>query len=100
MDYLITTKEDVCLLIEKNVIVNRRGSNKAITTLINTLGHEIVEHESCYHELYQQLNDHCDNPWNCIVTSLTSVYFKDIWRGTATIAEIFILGVTIYEFFV
>jgi hypothetical protein len=98
MDYLITTKEDVCLLVEKNVIVNRRGSSKAVTTLINTLGHEIVERESCYHELYQQLNDHCDNPWNRLVASLTSVYFKDFWRGTATIAGIFILGVTFGNF--
>ncbi|XP_059439777.1 UPF0481 protein At3g47200-like [Corylus avellana] len=98
LDYLITTKEDVCLLVEKKVIVNRRGSSKAVTTLINTLGHEIVERESCYYNLYQRLNEHCDDSWNCLVASLTSVYFKDFWRGTATIAGIFVLGVTFVNF--
>ena len=98
LDSFITTKEDVCLLVEKNVIVNMRGSSKAVTTLINTLGHEIVERESCYHKLYQQLNDHCDNSWNRLVASLTSVYFKDFWRGTATIAGIFVLGITFVNF--
>jgi hypothetical protein len=91
MDCLISTKEDVCLLVEKKVIVNRRGSSKAITTLINTLGHEIVERESCYHELYRRLNEHCDSKWNRLLASLTSVYFKDFWRGTATIAGILVL---------
>ena len=98
MDYLITTKDDVRLLVEKKVIVNRRGSNKEVTTLINKLGHEIVESESCYHELYKQLDDHCGSTWNSLVASLTSVYFKDFWRGTATIAGIFVLGVTFVNF--
>jgi hypothetical protein len=98
MDTLITTKDDVRLLVEKKVIVNKLGSSKAVTTLINTLGHEIVERESCYHELYRLLNDHCDSKWNGLVASLTSVYFKDFWRGTATIVGIFVLGVTFVNF--
>ena len=98
MDYLITTKENVCLLVEKKVIVNMRGSSKAVTTLINTLGHEIVERESCYHDIYRRLNEHCDSKWNGLVASLTSVYFKDFWRGTATIAGIFVLGITFVNF--
>jgi hypothetical protein len=98
MDYLITTKEDVCLLVEKKVIVNRRGSSKEVTTLINRLGHEIVEGESCYYELYRRLNEHCDDRWNRLVASLTSVYFKDFWRGTATFAGILVLGFTFVNF--
>jgi len=60
-DCLITTQEDVRLLVDKKVIVNKRGSSKAVTTLINTLGHQIVEHESYYRDLYKQLNEHCDS---------------------------------------
>jgi hypothetical protein len=37
MDCLITTKSDVCLLVEKKVIVNRRGSSTEVTTL-TTIG--------------------------------------------------------------
>jgi hypothetical protein len=98
LDYLITTKKDVRLLVEKKVIVNKRGSSKAVTTLINTLGHEIVESESVYHEIYRQLNEHYDDPWNRLVASLTRVYFKDFWRGTATIAGILVLGFTFVNF--
>jgi hypothetical protein len=98
LDSFITTKEDVCLLFEKKVILNMRGSSKAVTTLVNTLGHQIVESESRYDELYQQLNTHCDGTWNRLVASLTSVYFKDFWRGTATIVGILFLGVTFVNF--
>jgi hypothetical protein len=98
MDCLITTKSDVCLLVEKKVIVNRRGSSTEVTTLINKLGHMIVETESCYHDLYTRLNDHCDNYWNRLVASLTSVYFRDFWRGTATIAGILVLLFTFGNF--
>ncbi|XP_059433798.1 UPF0481 protein At3g47200-like [Corylus avellana] len=98
MDCLITTKSDVCLLVEKKVIVNRRGSSTEVTTLINKLGHMIVEPESCYHDLYKRLNDHCDNYWNRLVASLTSVYFRDFWRGTATIAGILVLLFTFGNF--
>jgi hypothetical protein len=98
LDYLITTKEDVCLLVEKNVIVNRRGSSKAVTTLINTLCHQIVEGESHYHDLHQQLNEHCDNLWNRLLATLTSVYFHDFWRGTATFVGFFVLAITFENF--
>ncbi|GLT62787.1 hypothetical protein SLA2020_353970 [Shorea laevis] len=87
MDSLITTKADVRLLVEKKVIVNKRGSSKAVTTLINKLGHQIVERESCYHDLYQQLNDHCDSSWNRLVASLTSVYFKDFGEALQLLLE-------------
>ncbi len=79
------------LLVEKNVIVNGCCSSKAVPALMNKLGHQIVEHESSYHELYQRLNVRCDNSWNCPVASLISVYFKDIWKGTATVAGILVL---------
>ncbi|XP_062173687.1 UPF0481 protein At3g47200-like [Alnus glutinosa] len=98
LDYLITTKEDVCLLVEKNVIINRRGSSKAVTTLINTLCHQIVEGESHYHDLHQQLNEHCDNLWNRLLATLTSVYFRDFWRGTATFVGFFVLAITFENF--
>jgi hypothetical protein len=52
LDYLITTTaNDVCLLVEKNVIINRRSGSAAVTTPINTLGHMIVEPYSCYNDL-------------------------------------------------
>jgi hypothetical protein len=98
LDCLITTKEDVYLLVDKKVIVSRRGSSKTVTTLINTLGHQTVERESYYHHLYKWLNQHYDNSWNHLMASLTSVYFRDFWRGTATVAGILVLGFTFENF--
>nr|POF14546.1 hypothetical protein CFP56_36720 [Quercus suber] len=43
LDHLINTAEDVDLLVEKKVLVNWLGSNKAVATLINKLAHQIVE---------------------------------------------------------
>jgi hypothetical protein len=98
LDYLITTKDDVRLLVEKKVIVNKRGSSKAVTQLINTLCHEIVECKSCYHDLHQQLNEHCDNSWNRLIATLTSVYFRDFWRGTATFVGFFVIAISVGNF--
>jgi hypothetical protein len=98
LDYLITTKEDVRLLVEKKVIVNKRGSSKAVTKLINTFCHEIVECKSCYHDLHQLLNEHCDNSWNRLMAILTSVYFRDFWRGTATFVGFFVIVITFGNF--
>jgi hypothetical protein len=98
LDCLITTKEDVHLLVDKKVIVNRHGSSKAVTTLINTLSHQIVESESYYHDLYKQLNEPCDSSWNHLVSSLTSIYFYNFWRGTRTIAGILVVGFTFGNF--
>jgi hypothetical protein len=98
LDYLITTKEDVRLLVEKKVIINRRGSSAAVTKLINTLCHQIVEGESCYHDLHQRLNEHCANSWNHLLATLTSVYFRDFWRGTGTIVGLFLVAITFWNF--
>jgi hypothetical protein len=98
LDYLITTKEDVRLLVEKNVIINRCGSSKAVTTLINTLCHQIVEGESRYHDLHQRLNEHCVNSWNRLLATLTSVYFRDFWRGTGTLVGLFLVAIAFWNF--
>lgn len=98
LDYLITTKEDVRLLVEKKVIVNKRGSSKAVITLINTLCHEIVECESCFHDLHQRLNEHCDSSWNRLIAILTNLYFRDFWRGTATFVGFFVIVITFGNF--
>jgi hypothetical protein len=46
LDDLINTREDVEFLVEKGVIVNALGSNKAVAIMVNKLGLEIVEQNS------------------------------------------------------
>ncbi|XP_050282438.1 putative UPF0481 protein At3g02645 [Quercus robur] len=92
LDHLIDTAEDVDLLVEKKVLVNWLGSNKAVAILINRLSQQIVEgNRSRYHDLSKQLNRHYENCWNKLMASFTSLYFRDFWRGTATVAGILLL---------
>ena len=84
LDFLINTREDVELLVKKGIIVNKLGSNKAVTIMVNKLGLEIEQKRSCYQELAQQLNGYYANDCNSTMGSLRTIYFRDIWRGTAT----------------
>jgi hypothetical protein len=98
LDCLINTEEDVDLFVKKKVIVNMLGSNAAVAKLINTLCDQITEANSCYHDIAQKLNDHYDYPFNHMLATLTRVYFPDIWRGTATVVGLIVLGFTLWNF--
>ncbi|KAF3950231.1 hypothetical protein CMV_023981 [Castanea mollissima] len=98
LDFLINNKDDVELLVEEGIIVNSLGSNKAVADMVNKLGHEIVEKNSYYHEVAEDLNRYYRNWWNQNMASLKTVYFRDIWRGTATVVGIIVLVVTVMNF--
>ena len=95
LDFLINTREDVELLVEKGIIVNKLGSNKAVSIMVNKLGLEIEQKRSRYQELGQQLNGYYANECNCNMGSLRTIYFHDIWRGTATFIGTIVLLLTI-----
>ncbi|KAG2666463.1 hypothetical protein I3760_15G061400 [Carya illinoinensis] len=98
LDDLITTKEDVRLLVEKKIIVNELGSSTAVTDLVNNLALEIEENGSHYTELCGKLNKYYESNWNRLVGTLTRVYFSDIFKGTATIVGIIVLLLTLWNF--
>ncbi|XP_023887876.1 UPF0481 protein At3g47200 [Quercus suber] len=98
LDYLINTREDVELLVDKKIIINMLGSNEAIATMVNKLGLEIVETGSCYFGLTQDLNKHYDECCNRNMGNLRSSYFSNLWRGTATIIGLIVLGFTLWNF--
>nr|XP_023925856.1 UPF0481 protein At3g47200-like [Quercus suber] len=98
LDFLINSKDDVELLVEEGIIVNSLGSNKAVADMVNKLGHEIVEKNSYYYNVAEDLNKYYRNWWNQNMESLKTVYFRDIWRGTATVVGIIVLVVTVMNF--
>ncbi|XP_075643340.1 UPF0481 protein At3g47200-like [Castanea sativa] len=98
LDYLINTRDDVELLVEKGIIVNALGSNKAVAIMVNKLALEITEKNTCYKHLADQINKYYKNDWNRNMGYLGTVYFRDIWRGTATVVGIIVLLVTILNF--
>ena len=98
LDYLINSEEDVELLVDKRVIVNSLGSNQAVADMVNILCLEIVEVYSYYRHIADDLNNLYDSRWNQNLASLRNVYFKDIWRGTATVVGVLVLLITIFNF--
>ncbi|XP_050282430.1 UPF0481 protein At3g47200-like isoform X1 [Quercus robur] len=98
LDFLINTRDDAELLVDKKIIVHSLGSNKEVAKMVNKLGKEIVEKNSCYLKVAENLNEHYENWWNKNIASLKTVYFRDIWRGTATFVGIIVLLVTIGNF--
>jgi hypothetical protein len=99
LDCLINTEKDVDLLVEKKVIVNQLGSDEAVARLVNKLGHQIVAEDSFYCDLSQNLNEHYEGFWNRNMATLTTTYFRDIWRGSATVVGIIFLLLTFWNIF-
>ncbi|XP_030966706.1 UPF0481 protein At3g47200-like isoform X6 [Quercus lobata] len=98
LDFLINNKDDVELLVEEGIIVHSLGSNEAVAEMVNKLGHEIVEVNSYYHDVAEDLNSYYRNLWNQNMASLKTVYFRDVLRGTATVVGMIVLVVTIMNF--
>nr|XP_023891757.1 UPF0481 protein At3g47200-like [Quercus suber] len=86
LDFLINREEDVELLVDKKIIVNSLGSNLAVAKMINNLCREIVGTKSYYSKVTEDLDKYYNSSWNKNMASLRNVYFRDIWRSTATVA--------------
>ncbi|XP_031251427.1 UPF0481 protein At3g47200-like [Pistacia vera] len=91
LDRLIETEKDVDLLHGKGIILNWLGDNASVATMFNKLCEEIYTKESCYYTICKELKTHYSNPWNHSKAKLKSVYFSNLWRGTATIAAVVLL---------
>ncbi|XP_040995154.1 uncharacterized protein LOC121241440 [Juglans microcarpa x Juglans regia] len=99
LDDLITTESDVMLLVENEIIDNNLGSSAAVTKLFNKLGLEIgLPGNSLYGNLCDSLNEYSKSNWNRLVGTLTKVYFSDFFKGTATVAGIIVLVLTLWNF--
>ncbi|XP_060668585.1 uncharacterized protein LOC112489090 [Ziziphus jujuba] len=91
LDQLISTVEDVDLLVDKKIIHNLLGSNKAVVDLVNKLCYEIVIDHFFYSDICKKLNDHRGKPLNVARSTLRRVYFKDIWTGSSTLVGLVFL---------
>ncbi|XP_021819710.1 UPF0481 protein At3g47200-like isoform X2 [Prunus avium] len=92
MDQLVDTVEDVDLLVEKQIIVNLLGSNKAVIKLVNSLCEQIKEDKSFYSGLCKDLNTHYEiSKVNRSVAILKQVYFKDLWTSSSTVLGVVVL---------
>ena len=98
LDFLINTRDDVELLVDKGIIVNALGSNKAVAKMVNNLALEITEKNTYYKDLAYRIDNYYKSACNRNMGALRTVYFRDIWRGTATVVGIIVLPLTILNF--
>ncbi|KAK0606591.1 hypothetical protein LWI29_001241 [Acer saccharum] len=97
MDYLIDTVKDVDLLVDEGIIANNLGDNAAIVKMFNNLCLQIDVDFSDPYNIIKKLNEHYDNRWNHTMATFKTVYFSDIWTGTATVAAVILLVLTFIE---
>ncbi|XP_028787313.1 UPF0481 protein At3g47200-like [Neltuma alba] len=98
IDSLIHTKDDVELLVEKEVIVHELGSDKEVAALVNSLCKHVVTDKTCYTGLIDGLNKHYQRQWNRTMAALRLVYFRDAWRASSTLVATAVLVFTIFNF--
>ncbi|KAK0607701.1 hypothetical protein LWI29_018855 [Acer saccharum] len=96
MDRLIDTTEDVDLLVEKEIIINRLSDAELVVKMFNGICKDITLTPP-YTEVIRQMKAHYRQPWNRWKTTLKRTYFSDIWTSTASFAVVFILILTIIQ---
>lgn len=79
----------------KGVVKNWLGHQGSVAEMVNKLCLGLVDYGSYYNDIATSLSNHYDNCLNRSVATLRRVYFKDLWTGTATIAAVVILVLTL-----
>ncbi|KAG7637782.1 hypothetical protein ISN45_At02g022740 [Arabidopsis thaliana x Arabidopsis arenosa] len=97
LDFLINTDQDVDLLAKKGIVKNWLGHQESVTEMVNKLCLGLVDFGSHYSDVVENLNKHYDNRLNRSVGTLRRVYFKDLWTGTATVAAVVLLVLTLIQ---
>ncbi|VVB06385.1 unnamed protein product [Arabis nemorensis] len=97
LDFLVDNDKDVDLLVEKGIIKHWNGHQGLVTKMINKLCVGVVDHGSYYSDLVKSVNDRYKHPFYNSFGVLRRVYFSNMWKGTATIAAICILLLTLTQ---
>nr|XP_048322550.1 uncharacterized protein LOC125420041 [Ziziphus jujuba var. spinosa] len=97
LDQLIDTVEDVDLLVDKKIIENWLGTNKAVADLVNKLCDQIVTPRFLYAKICEKLNEHHEKRLNVARSTLKRVYFKDIWTGSGTVVGLVFLVFSLFS---
>jgi hypothetical protein len=70
-----------------------------VAKLINKLCDQIVVSESSYfHYIGEKLNKHYEYRLNRTMATLKREYFPNVFRGTATVVGLIVLGFTFWSF--
>ncbi|XP_022722246.1 UPF0481 protein At3g47200-like [Durio zibethinus] len=105
MDYLIDSPKDVEILCQHGIIENMLGDDKAVATMINSLGFRVVISPNFYYtEVFNKINEHRSRTWNRWMAkwdrwmeNLKDKYFNSPWAFISFLAASLILLLTLLQ---
>ncbi|KAL1206429.1 hypothetical protein V5N11_020794 [Cardamine amara subsp. amara] len=97
LKHLIDTDKDVDLLVEKGIIKNWIGQHSLVAEMVNKLNVGIITCGSCYYDIAAQVNTHYTNRYQRSKAILKRVYFGNLWIGTASVAAVLLLLMTLIQ---
>ncbi|KAL2323289.1 hypothetical protein Fmac_027668 [Flemingia macrophylla] len=91
--------EDVDMLVQKGIIVNKLGDTGRVANMFNGLLNNItkINGNPHYHTMCGQLNAFHGNPWQKWKRNLRHDYFNTPWKTAATIAAILLLLLSLVQ---
>ncbi|CAF2113223.1 hypothetical protein HID58_082641 [Brassica napus] len=97
LDFLIDTKKDVSLLVEKGIITDWLGNHGSVAKMVNKLCLGVLDNGSFYTDIATKVIKHYGNSCNKSRSILRRVYFSNLWRGTATLVAAFLLLLSLIQ---
>ncbi|XVE81430.1 hypothetical protein DITRI_Ditri15bG0062700 [Diplodiscus trichospermus] len=98
MDNLIDSPKDVEILCQTGIIDNFLGDDKAVATMINSLGLFVDYGRSFYYtEVFNKINRHCSRRWNRWMANLKHNYFNSPWSLISVLAAVLLLLLTVLQ---
>ncbi|KAL1215214.1 hypothetical protein V5N11_016980 [Cardamine amara subsp. amara] len=96
LNFLIISDRDVQLLTEEGVVTNPMGRPSLVVDMVNKLQDGVnVGTSSQYFDVAEKLRAHYTSRRKRCWATLKNVYFSDLWTGTATLAAVFLLLLTL-----
>ncbi|KAM7272460.1 hypothetical protein ACFE04_027123 [Oxalis oulophora] len=97
---LLQSSDDVAVLVEEGLIINRLDNNQAVVELFKNLSKSIKIDVYYFTEVCKELNHYCSSWkgwWNYCRKILKDGYFNNIWTSTGTIAAVILLLLTLIQ---
>ena len=98
MDYIIDTEEDVQILIDEKIIINKMGNNKSVANLFNNLskGFSTEINENIFN-IMENINIRYNNKIYNLKSIFINTYFDDYIKSSVSIVAFMIVICTILQ---
>ncbi|CAL5395105.1 unnamed protein product [Camellia sinensis] len=97
MDFLVNSSEDVEILSHHEIIHNLLGDNAVVSTMLSKLGNNVVIPFFGYHEVYNNVNKHCEESWYRWLAILRRDYFNTPWALISFLVALLLLVLTLVQ---